>query len=109
MLTISYFLEHGKNCAFTLSGCIFLDVCGIIIITMYFIGIYIDSKNKERTLKNMKRKKNVGKIIYENNAGAVIFVYEESEYYVYEKVEGRLIKCFEVPTVDEGVRYLKSL
>lgn len=109
MLTISYFLENGKNTCFTLSGCIFIDLCAIIIIAMYFICCYIDNKNKERTLNNMKRKKNVGKIIYENNAGAVIFVYEESEYYVYEKIEGRLIKCFEVPTVDEGVRYLKSL
>lgn len=95
--------------AFTELGCILIDLCCIIFICMWLIATYIDKSNKERSKKAMVHKKHIGKIIYENSAGAVIHVYADEMLYVYEKINGRLIQCFEVPTLDEGVKYLKSI
>lgn len=109
MYTISYLIENGKNTCFTLKGCILIDVCVILLVAMFATAAYIDKKNKGRMENSMKHKNTKGKIIYENAVGAVILVYAEDLLYVYEKANGKLIQCFEVPTVEEGVRYLKSL
>lgn len=102
MLWLSYQIDHSG--AFTEIGCIVLDICFIIIISMYFIAICIDRKGEE-----MKRKKRPEKILYECAAGMVTLEYSTDLIWVYERIKGRLIKCFEVPTLEEGVRYLKSL
>lgn len=106
MMWIMYKIEPKG--AFTELGCILIDLCCIIFICMWLIALYIDKKNRERR-KAMARKARKGKIIYENSAGAVIHVYSDDTLYVYEKIHGKLIQCFEIPTVDEGVKYLKSI
>lgn len=101
MLWLSYQIDH--NGAFTETGCIVLDICFILILVMYLISSYIDKKGE-----TMKRKR-PEKILYECAAGIVTLEYATDLLWVYERINNRLVKCFEVPTLEEGVRYLKSL
>lgn len=101
MMWLSYQIDHSG--AFTETGCIALDICFIMIIVMYLVSTYIDKKGEQ-----MKRKR-PEKILYECAAGIVTLEYATDLLWVYERIKGRLVKCFEVPTLEEGVRYLKSL
>lgn len=48
------------------------------------------------------------KIIYTNSEGKVVYDYDTHTFFVYEKLhEG--YGCFEVPSVDDGVEYLRSI
>lgn len=101
MMWLSYQIDHSG--AFTETGCIVLDICFIIIISMYFIATHIDKK------ENSMKRKRPEKILYECAAGIVTLEYSTDLLWVYERINSRLVKCFEVPTLEEGVRYLKSL
>ena len=101
MMWLSYQIDHSG--AFTEIGCIVLDICFIIIISMYFIATHIDKK------ENSMKRKRPEKILYECAVGIVTLEYSTDLLWVYERINGHLVKCFEVPTLEEGVRYLKAL
>lgn len=98
-------LLYTEGCSFTLYGCYVLDC-----LTILFIIAAVIIKNLEERRRDMKKKSTFpGRIVYECPKGAVIHMFDDQQLWVFEKVDGRLIRCFEVPTIGEGVQYLKSI
>lgn len=95
----TFLWQYVKNPAFTMVGAIWFDIILTIIILITIIVEVVE----------MKREKY--RIIYTvTGIGFVAYDYAEDELFVYEKDrDGRYIKAFEVPTVQEGIEYLKSV
>lgn len=52
--------------------------------------------------------RNGDRIVWYNSYGAIISCPDYS-LWIYEKLDGFYHKGFEIPTIDEGVRYLKGV
>lgn len=108
MFTLIYMIDNGSNNCFTLKGCVIIDTCLIIISALLIIISIMMDIADERRSEEMAKNKGY-KVVYECDTGAVIYVYAEQQLYVFERIYGRLTKSFEVPSVHEGVEYLRSL
>ena len=93
---------YNKNPSFSFQGARAVD---IFIIAM-FIALCLILYKERKT--DMKKRKIVYKILFENRNGGVLFFYEDQCLYVCEKLHGYFVKSFEVPTLGEGINYLRE-